>query len=243
MPAAVQTASHGASSSSEARRTPPVRPRGARRPAGHLEARTSLKRLGLQRKLSSANGNAQWRVQRSGRHASTKQQSTHARAVVTPCHSQACHVGVGDGWAPPQPPLASCPLKAPPFFRDVRLVLALVAKASSAWLRGRSCHQIQGPNASECRGREPVQWRAACLQSELGLGVAHLGATRWVAGAMYLAQTLAVLGPWRRLPLGSGAHSHIVNAHSHIVNITLATDATARGSIQCRGHLSRGHLR
>ena len=50
VPAAVHTASHGASSSSEARRTPPVRPRGARRAAGgHLEARTSLKRLGLQR--------------------------------------------------------------------------------------------------------------------------------------------------------------------------------------------------
>ena len=238
VPAAVQTASHGASSSSEARRTPPVRPRGARRPAGHLEARTSLQRLGLQRKLSSANGNAQWRVQRSGTHTSIKQQSTQARAeestVVTPCHSQACHVGVGDGWAPPQPPLASCPLKAPPVFRDFRLVLALVAKASSAWLRGRPCHQIQGPNASECRGREPVQWRAACLQSELGLGVAHLGATRWVAGAMYLAKTLAVLSRWRLL-LSSGAHSHIVN-------ITLATNATARGSVPCRSHWSRGHL-
>ena len=45
-----EIASHGTSSSSEARRTPPtVRPPGARRPARHLEARISLKLLGLER--------------------------------------------------------------------------------------------------------------------------------------------------------------------------------------------------
>ena len=60
--------------------------------------------------------------------------------IVTPCHSQASHVGVDDGWAPPPPSPASCSLKAPSVFRDVRLVLALGANAPFAWLRGRPCH-------------------------------------------------------------------------------------------------------
>ena len=119
---------------------------------------------------------------------------------------------------------------APSVFRNVRLVIALGANVPAAWLRGRPCHQIQGPDASECRGRELVYWRAGCLQFRLG----------WVPGGMHLAQMLAVLGRWRH-PLG-GARSHIVNAHSHIVNISLATDAAARTVVQHRGHVSRRHV-
>ena len=85
----------------------------------------------------------------------------------------------------------------------------------------------------------PVEGAAGLSGCQARIGAGCQGVLR--LAQRQIAQTMAVHGPWRRLPLG-GAHSHIVNARSHIINITLATNVNARGSIQCRDHLSRGHL-